>query len=65
MLRSLNPTLSDKDIPRRTTVHSRVLSRYKDEHEKLRQELMVCCMHNWPLPFSNNLICSGHWDASR
>jgi hypothetical protein len=42
MIKSLNPAVSDKDIPRRTMARDRILSRYKHEREKLRQELAVC-----------------------
>jgi hypothetical protein len=39
MIRSLNPSIPDHAIPHRTTIHDRILKRYKRDREELRKKL--------------------------
>jgi hypothetical protein len=39
---AINPALSDKDIPHRTTIQDRIIKKYKMDRIKLREKLKVC-----------------------
>jgi hypothetical protein len=42
MIMAANPSITNKDIPHRTSITKRILKRYKQERIGLREKLKVC-----------------------
>jgi hypothetical protein len=45
MIMAANPSITDKDIPHRTSVTKQILRRYKQERIGLREKLKVCYLY--------------------
>jgi hypothetical protein len=45
MLIALNPNLGDGDIPHRTAIHNRLVTRYRQDRAELQAKLKVCHCH--------------------
>jgi hypothetical protein len=45
MIMAANPSITDKDIPHRTSVTKQILKRYKQERIGLREKLKVCYLY--------------------
>lgn len=45
MIMAANPSITDKDIPHRTSITKQILKRYKQERIGLRDKLKVCYLY--------------------